>query len=144
MADHRVIAVLEAFKTAYEGLPIVGDNVFTGRIEDFENTPSHSLFLGGADVENQNNAFVDQVQLIRDEVTVVGKEHEVDALLMNVHRDAYAAIMADPTLGLDYVQDTMLQSMSEPDYIEDGNRPILSAVFTWRVHYRHSYTDTSA
>ena len=145
MADHRAIAIIDAFSDLIKGLPLVSDNVFKGRTYDLDNMPSHSLYLGSADVSETNVAFVNQSQLIRDEVFVsAGAEEDLDALLLNVHAEAYVAIAADRQLGLAYVIDTTLESMSEPDYIDEGKRPILSAVFTWRVTYRHSYTDPSA
>lgn len=144
MADHRAVAILNTFRDLMTNLPITGDNVFKGRVFDFDNTPSHSIFLGAAPVESLNTVEVVVDQLIRDEITVAGPEDELDELLLAVHAESYVAIMADATLGISYVIDTELQGMNEPDYIADGRRPILTAVFTWRVSYRHSYLDPSA
>lgn len=143
MANHRGIAIIDQFTTLLMNKPLVGDNVFKGRIYDMRNTPSHSIYLGSATVSEINIGRIDVSQLVRDEVVVVGAEEELDELLLNVHAEAYQAIMVDKTLGLAYVEDTVLESMTQPDYIGEGKRPILSAVFTWRVDYRHSVTDPS-
>jgi len=144
MSDHRAIAILDAFTTALLDLPSVGDNVFKGRIQDFENTPSHSIYLGQSTAEINNTSIVDQAQIIRDEITVAGREEELDAELLNIHREAYVAIMADITLGLPFVIDTFLVGMAEPDYNDEGRYAIQTAVFTWQVNYRHSYLDPGA
>lgn len=143
MTDHRAIGVVNRFCELYTNLPLVGENVFKGRVYDYDNTPSHSIYLGAADVDIANTQVADVVQLIRDEIVVVGHESEVDALLLNVHKESYVKVMEDYTLGLSYVEEVELQGMSEPDYIDEGKRPILSAIFTWRVMYRHSYLDPS-
>ncbi len=144
MPDHRAIAILDAFTDALMDLSLTGDNVFKGRIQDHENTPSHSVYLGRSAATIENTAIVDQAQLIRDEVTVKGREEELDAAMLNIHREAYVAIMADITLGLPYVIDTFLLDMAEPEFIDDGRYAIQSAVFTWQVNYRHSYQDPGA
>lgn len=144
MADHRGIAILRAFKDLLINLPLVGDNVFSGRVYDLSNVPSHSIYLGPATVDANNTAFSDEIQMVRDEILVVGSEVELDELLLNVHAEAYVAVKEDYTLGLPYVIDTVFDGMSDPEYIDDGKRPALSAVFTWRVTYRHSILDPGA
>lgn len=146
MADHKAIAIVDAIRDLFLDLPLTGDNVFKGRTYDLENMPSHSLYLGSADATQANIVFEDQSQLIRDEIFVTaGREEDLDALLLNVHAESYAAIATDRTLGLaGVVADTVFEGMSEPDYIDEGKRPVLSAVFTWRVNYRHSYDDPRA
>lgn len=144
MPDHRAIAILDSFKSRITDLPLAGDRVYSGRLFEFSNAPSHSIYLGPANVDAGKTPFIDQTQLIRDEILVVGAESELDELLLNFHAEAYASIMADYTLGLAYVIDTVLESMSDPEYIDDGKRPALAAVFTWRVMYRHSISSVSA
>lgn len=140
-STHRAVDIVEVIHDLLLDLPLVGQNVFKGRVYDFENTPSHSLFLGSAEADTTNTQVTDEQQLIRDEITVVGAEDELDKLLLEVHAEAYKKIMADPQLGLAFVHETEYLGMAEPDYIEEARRPILQAVFTWRVTYRHSYTD---
>lgn len=139
-STHRAVDVVEAVHGLLLDLPLVGQNVFKGRVYDYDNnTPSHSLFLGSADAETTNTQVTDEQQLIRDQITVTGSEEILDKTLLEVHAEAYVKIMADITLGLAFVQETEYLGMSEPDYIEEARRPILQAVFTWRVTYRHSY-----
>lgn len=138
-STHRAVDIVEAVHTLLLDLPLVGPNVFKGRVYDFDNAPSHSLFLGAADADTTNTQVTDEQQLIRDEITVVGREEELDKMLLEVHAEAYVKLMADITLGLAFVQQIEFLGMSEPDYIEEARRPILQAVFTWRVTYRHSY-----
>jgi len=140
-SPHRAVDILAAFHALIVDLPLVGQNVFKGRVWDYDNTPSHALFLGASQADTTNTQVTDEDQLIRDEITVVGPEEELDKKLLEVHAEAYVALMADLTLGLSYVQEIAFIGMTEPEYIEQSRRPILQAVFTWRVTYRHSYTD---
>lgn len=140
-STHRAVDVLAAIHALFLDLPLVGQNVFKGRVYDFENVPAHSLFLGAADAESTNTVVTDEQQLIRDEITVAGPEDELDQMLLEVHAEAYVKIMADITLGLPYVQEVEYLGMAEPDYIEETRRLILQAIFTWRVTYRHSYNN---
>lgn len=137
--SHLANQVLAAFKAAID---LTEQTVYLGRVYDVDRTPAHSIYLGPAQMAGNNLAFVDVNQTIRDEMSVTGLEEEIDQIMLEAHAAAYKEIMKDRTLGLpSFVLDTELESMSEPDYIADGAKPILSVVFNWSVKYRHSLND---
>lgn len=135
---HRAESILAAVTAALTGLASTGGNVLRGYGVQLPGLPGLVVRMGA----DENIAgYGTTVVARRLEVQIearVKQAADSDTLLNQVRAEVYAALMADPTLGLGFVIDTMHQLDGEPDE-KDLAAPIVRQVLTYSVDYRHSY-----
>lgn len=150
MTTHCSIQVRDKFKDLVTDLDTTGENLFLGRDyelgEGLEN--ALSLYLDDLNPVNPsgytNIAFSDKFQEIIIRIHVKASEPDLDGLFLQIHSEIYAAIMADRTLGLAFVRDTIEFGFARPVYSSASGRPTVTVDTRWRVEYRHSLTDITA
>ena len=140
---HQATNILSAIKTALTGLGTTGVNVYQTRAYPINPTPALSIRLSSIDPVRQiSNAFLDSFVDVDVLIHVSGSSETLDAEILQIDAEVYAALMADRTLGgvaieLD-PQTLTVESSAETE------EPTALGLRRWRVHMRHSITSAEA
>jgi hypothetical protein len=108
--------------------------------------PATSIDIGEdspIDADGASNlSFLDSVLTLavthRDQS---GSEEELIEALIRMRTETHVALMADRSLGLDFVIDTQYAGALEPELDEPNDGFAGSLTSIWRVHYRMNITD---
>ncbi len=140
----RAESILVAFTTAVTGLTQTGANVVRGRVYPVDALPALTVNMGSEEPTTDPN-ISHQNEFLEIEVTAYVKDNAgVDTALNKIRAEVYAAVMADHTLGLGYVENTTWEGRDAPG--RSGGMEVKAAWQTmiFRVHYQHSYTSTES
>ncbi len=135
---HRAESILAAVTTAVSGLATTGANVLRGYGVQLPGLPGLVVKMGA---DESIAGFSVSIVARRLEVEIearVKQAADSDTVLNQVRAEVYAALMADPRLGLAYVVDTVHQVDAAPDD-KDLTAAVVRQVMTFSVDYRHSY-----
>jgi hypothetical protein len=153
MADARAEQIIAAIKTLLTGLATTGQNVQRGQIYEHEKAklPALSITMGeDSPVSEQQTGLVDweltvSIQSVAEIIDAyTATESALDTLLNLIRKEVHAAIMADHTLGLDFVIDISPGPANEPILSGAGSVPTGSQSIDFVVWYRTSRDDISA
>jgi len=148
MALHRAEQVIAAFVTAVTGLTTSGANVARGRDTPWplETTDALNVYMGPEALIEDESDFPDGywVQTIFIDVKTRQASVQVDTQLNLMRAEITAAIMADHTLGLAFVQWSQEGDTDEPTIDKSGEQPMASVRTSWLVKYRRNWSDTTA
>ena len=152
MADLRAEQILAAIKPLITGLATTGQNVQRGQVHDHEadKLPALSLSMG-QDIpanEYQTGVIDWELTIVIEATASVGAaytatESGLDGDLNQIRKELYLAIMADHTLGLDFVIDIAPGPANEPILSAEGSLPVGSQASEFVITYRASRTDIS-
>jgi hypothetical protein len=144
---HRAEQILDAMKTVVTGLTSTGANVQRGRVYATDAVRALSVYMGEDRVIGEqgysNLSFVDR------ELEVIVRIHAkastatavIDTLLNQSRAEVFAAVAADPTLGLGFVLSAYPAGDDQPALSGEGDQPTGTQDMRWSVHYRHSITN---
>lgn len=144
---HFAESILSAIETKLTGLATTGANIVRGRVYPVETTPALSVYMGADSVNGEfgatNLGFIDRTLevIIRSHVKVTST---LDTDLNKIRAEVYAAMVADHTLGLQYVLNAWLEVDNQPSISADSEQPTASQDMVYKVHYRHSYASAEA
>ena len=135
---HKVNTLIDAFVTTVTGLTTTGQNVEQSRGFPTAQYPAITVRLASIDPQREiSNAFLDSFVEIETIYHVAGDT--LDADLLQVDAEVYAAIMADRTFG-GAVTDTDPRDLVI-ETSADKEIPTANGVRRWRCLLRHSITD---
>ena len=141
---HKAEQVLVAFKSTVTGLATTGANTQRGRLYDLVNLPALVVEKGiDARVAEKNMAVIDRILSIKVTAVVQAVE-ELESSLNQIAAEVYASLMADHTMGLDFVIDLNFSDDGAPVIETGGETPIALMEMTYDIMYRHSYASTEA
>ncbi len=139
---HRSQEIINTITTLLTGLDTTGSNVAQTRVYPARTTPAITIQRGADTIEQiLNGSVVDRFLEVIVSIHVSDSPDQLDLVASNVAEETYIAMIADITLGLDYVIDTDLIAEQAPEMSPDAETPTMLLQQQWRIHYRHSYTD---
>ena len=140
---HKANTLLDAVVGVLTDLATTGQNVETTRGYPTQETPAITIRLASVDpIRTISNAFLDSYVDIETYFHVSGSESDLDAKVLEIDAEVYAAIMADATVGGTAI-DADPQALTI-DSSADGELPTAAGLRRWRFHLRHSLTDAEA
>lgn len=152
MADLRAEQILAAIEPLITGLAMTGQNVQRGQIRshEAEKLPALSLTMGQDVPANEYiTGVIDWELTVVIEATAsvpaayTATESGLDGDLNQIRKEVYLAIMADHTLGLDFVIDIQPGPANEPILSGDGALPVGSQAHEFVITYRANRSDLS-
>lgn len=146
---HNEQEILDAIETAATGLATTGSNVYVTRVYALPKNVDQAITIRmGLSVPPedgyQNQAFIDRLFIVYTRIHVRAAEADLDNQLLQIELELFAAMMADITLGLDFVYDTYFSGRAEPEIDDEAEKPTLAVDLEWSVRHRHSLTDPGA
>lgn len=164
MDDHRTEQILDAVVIAITGLDTTGANVERGRVYPWSDSQARALTVdqGAASPVNEpdwNHQDVEQEIRITAHVKAnpdlfggafsseFATDHDIGSTYAReinvISKEVYIAMMADRTLGLDFVIDTQWLGNTEPELTGDSEAVTVRMDMLFTTTYRHSLTDPS-
>lgn len=144
VTDHRAESIMDAVVSAVTGLTTTGTNVYRGRAYPIEVSKLPALVVWQGDDATVSEHMGDEViSLLEVNIDAIVREPstQIDTTLNLIREEITVALMADYTLGLNYVAGIMEQSADEPDILGDGDAPHAQMRTNWGVTYLHSRTN---
>lgn len=138
----RTEQILDAVVTALTDLTTTGENVKRAQVYNSSNDelPGLAVYMGtDVLITELITSFIDWELTIFIDARVKTRD-QVDELLNTIRGEVHAALMASPTLGLDFVHDTKPVMAGEPDLRGEGDQPIAIQRFEFAITYRTSRT----
>lgn len=135
---HRSESILSAIETALTGLATTGANVARGRAYAVPLFPALTISKGSDSADDDTVLPVlerDLSVFIDIHVNATGNS---ETALNAIAAEVFAALRADPTLGLSYVYDCALVGEDEPEIEGGQDLPVARMRSTWLVIYEHS------
>jgi len=142
---HRAETVLDALTTELSGLTTTGTRVARGRVWPREDYPALSIYKG-ADVASDDEDVIDTIvrELTFNVVIQVKQTGNPETHLNAIAAEVFAALAANPTLGVDWIFDVEFVEDEEPEIEDAQDMPVASMVTIWKVFYEHSETNAEA
>lgn len=149
MADTIEEQILARFKTLLTDLVTTKKNVFRDRTYNYESDelPAINIEMGAMisvdEVTGASNTRFFDGLLDINVFTTIERTDKYTTTLNIAFKEQYAAIMADQTLSLGFVINTMIRNKDKPEISGEGQQVVATQKTTWQVHYRHRLTDAS-
>ena len=137
----RVTTVMDALLGVLTGLATTGSRVKKTRAYSVPESQVNALTLrlgGEVTAEELPTTYI-KARDIEVVIHVQGKETEIDGTVAQIEAEIWAAIQADVTLGLTFVQNTEFIGTEPVDH-EAGQLATAILEQTWRVYYSHAVT----
>ena len=148
MADLKAEQILNKFETILTGLVSTGQQVSRDIISDLEATKSLVITQGEDLPIDENAASGFNVTYSRLRVTVTAhvaqSETPITPTLNQIRKEVHIAVMADYTLGLPFVFQTVPSGTGIPDSFGESEIPTARLPIYFDVTYQHSLLDPSA
>lgn len=142
---HRAETIMAAVETAVTGLTTTSTRVERTRVRTVETAPALSIEQGGDDVNPEKSSFPLKARDLNVKIIAHVKNNTAPETQMNLIREeVYAALFADTTLGLAFVEDLDLIGDDEPEFTGEADQITGRQVMNFVVKYRHSWTDAGA
>ena len=136
---------MEAVEAAITGLITTSTRVVRSRVRTVENAPALSLEMGADDVNMEASNYPRLHRDLNVKIIAHVKNNDIyESQLNTIRAEVFAAIMAAPQLGLEYVVDTDLIGDDEPEFTGDADQITGRQQMNFIVKYRHSWTSTEA
>lgn len=146
MADHRAEVIIKAIHDKLLSLETTGGSVTRAQniVWDDSELPALTIAMG-SDYPVEGSANI-VVVTHRMSVTFTSHVREfshepADKTLTDIRGDVAVALLADHTIGLDFVIDIIEGGADTPDYSQLGDRQLVSQNFTYDVIYRRARTN---
>lgn len=149
-AEQIVDAVVDALQAATAALEIPAANVFAHRAltlaENQGELPAVTVTFEDDEPTSEfgtdNIAFIDSLLTVQVKTFAVGdSEQSVKLSLMAQRRQVHVALMADPTLSLDFVMVPRYGGAAAPEIDASTEAVVGSLETTWRYLYRMNIAD---
>lgn len=141
---HKTIVIRNAIISSLEPLEISGTvREITRGARNANNYPSISVLIGSDDVANKNSAFINWELTVYTDIFIASKDEDVDALAQGVRKEIHKALLADYTLGLDFVTEVDPLGQQDPKHSDDSDVYTSVTRVAWLVRYRTSVADPS-
>lgn len=140
---HKAETIMQTVTTALTGLPTTGSRVYRGRVDPIPKAEQNAIVIfQGDDEVDEDSPFHVVRSFLTVNVEIVAREvsAQIDETL-NTIRKEIAVALADPTLGLAFVESALQQEAGEPEISDDGDRYEARMRDTWLVIYRRSRLD---
>lgn len=139
---HRAESILDAVETALTGLTTTGSNVTRGRVWPIDTLPALTIAKGVDQAHDDDESLETLIrEMTVSVVCSIQQSGNPETNLNAIAAEVYAALRADPTLGLAYVYDTSLIGDDEIETDDTQDIRVARMVSTWRVVYDHSKAD---
>lgn len=141
---HKSIVIRDKVASLLEPLETSGIvREITKGARNANNYPSISVLIGSDDVANKNSAFINWELTVYTDIFIASKDEDVDALTQGVRKEIHKALLADYTLGLDFVTEVDPLGQQEPKHSDDSDVYTSVTRVAWLVRYRTSVADPS-
>ncbi len=141
---HKAIVVRDRVVSLLEPLETSGNvREITKGARNANNYPSISVLIGSDDVANKNSAFINWELTVYTDIFIASKDEDVDALTQGVRKEIHKALLADYTLGLDFVTEVDPLGQQDPKHSDDSDVYTSVTRVAWVVRYRTSVADPS-
>ena len=145
MADLKAEQILSAITALVTGLTTTTSSVFRGYPYNIPAVPALGISQGSdTPIEDQldNMSYIDSILQVTITAYYKGLSGaETQANL--IRKEVYAAMMANDTLGLNFVHRCKPTGTGKPQ-IAQGEQPVSAMDINFDVFYRHNYIDASA
>jgi len=139
---HRAKDIIDAIKTVLTGLNTTGQDVKVSRAFPSGTFPNLTIYPGQNTIrQNLSNAIMIRELVVRVAIQVNGNPDLLDDQILQIEAEIWRAIMADTTLGLNFIDDIDPLGLGEPDLSNGDEVPTAVVESSWRVVYRHSVSD---
>jgi len=136
---HRAETILDAILSLLTGLTTTGEKVERGRVYKIAAWPSLSIEMGSDQASDEGRSVAFQTRSLEVGVTSYAKaDEDTETALNTIRAEVYAAMMADHTLGLDFVLDVIFSGDSPPQLSGDSEQPAAAQTMNYSISYRHS------
>jgi hypothetical protein len=145
---HRALYVLETIETTIRNAATpAGDNVYLGRLADFElpDLPAIDIVPGPDSPVNEyggdNNVYIDSILRVWLDLHdyTIESERRLLEQLFELRSGVHAALMADQTLGVSWIGGVRYQG-TEDLVVQVGETRTGSYRTAWDVWYRMPYS----
>lgn len=145
MATDRAEQILSAVKTLVTGLTTTRQSAYRGRIYNYteDSLPAVGVYQDGTRTEFAKHSYLDHMLSITIELMVKEPSEVLDTKANLIKKEIHAAMMADYTLGLSFVINTIPKGDEGIEFPNDES-PVAVMKTLWDVHFRTSLTDLSA
>lgn len=140
---HRAESILAAVTTTVTDLTTTGSNVVRGLVYPRDVDYALSVDMGPEIPIKEPNASYQDCYLEVQITAYVKDTGGVDTALNKIEAEVYAAMMADYTQGLDYVQNTQWMGRESPNREAMEKKSAIQTT-VYRIYYRHSYTSAES
>lgn len=141
---HKAIVVRDRVVSLLEPLETSGNvREITKGARHANDYPSISVLIGPDDVANKNSAFINWELTVYTDIFIASKDEDVDALTQDVRKEIHKVLLADYTLGLDFVTETDPLGQQDPKHSDDSDVYTSVTRVAWLVRYRTSVADPS-
>jgi len=139
---HRRETIMQAVLTLLTGLTTTGSNVKRSRAWAVSSLPALTLAQGqdGLSGEQEMGAINRDLTVNITAHAAEGEQLETD--LNQISAEVYEAMVADRTLGLDYVYDINITADGDPQIEGDQNKTTGRLDMQFVINYNHSETST--
>ena len=134
---HKAKRILDAVTATLTGLPSTGSSVQQSRAYALENLPALTVRLGAMETAQELSSVTDSTVTIAIDIIVRGTADLLDDALLQSHAEIHAALLADPSLGLDFVVDVNPGGLSEPEMEQGSHKPTALCTATYQYRFRH-------
>lgn len=141
---HKAIVIRDRVASLLESLETSGIvREVTKGARHANDYPSISVLIGSDDVANKNSAFINWELTVYTDIFIGSKDEDVDALTQDVRKEVHKSIMADYTLGLDFVTEVDPLGQQDPKHSDESDVYTSVTRVAWVVRYRTSVADPS-
>ena len=141
---HKAIVVRDKVASLLEPLETSGTvREITKGARHANDYPSISVLIGPDDVADKNSAFINWELTVYTDIFIASKDEDVDALTQGVRKEIHKALLADYTLGLDFVTEVDPLGQQDPKHSDDSDVYTSVTRVAWLVRYRTSVADPS-
>lgn len=141
---HKAIVVRDRVVSLLEPLETSGNvREITKGARHANDYPSISVLIGPDDVANKNSAFINWELTVYTDIFIASKDEDVDALTQDVRKEIHKVLLADYTLGLDFVTEIDPLGQQDPKHSDESDVYTSVTRVAWVVRYRTSVADPS-
>ena len=144
---HKAERIMQAVYVLCLDQATTGGNVYRSLVygHETEKLPAINLTMGAdtpAETEQQNIALTDYILRVNcDAVCQKLQYSAVETTLNEIRAEITAALLANRTLGLDFVIDVIEVGAEEPQLTGEGEKPMALQRFSFDVKYRRAVND---
>lgn len=137
--------ILETVTTIVTGLTTTGNNVVRGRVRPVEDHPALSVVTGSNDVASDRSNWPYIARDLNFKIIIHVKNNDTYETQINtIAGEVYAALRADHTLGLSFVNDVVPIGDDEPELSGEADQIVGIQQMNFYVMYEHLENDAGA
>ena len=148
----RALQIVDAAVALFSANAALASAAYKNRAEtlslDEQELPAVAVMLGDDDSLGETGAvnltYLDSLLTLNcTAVCTAATESQLIDLLSEMRRQIHVSLMADRSLGLNFVIDTRYQGSIAPEITTSGELMVGRLTTRWAVHYRMNSTDSS-